>query len=82
MTQPEGMLEEYLAWARPWGFEARDVVASTKVWHGDDDEFVPVAWSRRIVDEVEDAELNVVPGQGHFVAYSRWDEVLTPFASS
>ncbi len=82
MTQPEGMLEEYLAWARPWGFEARDVVASTKVWHGDDDELVPVAWSRRIVDEVEDAELNVVPGQGHFVAYSRWDEVLTPFASS
>ena len=80
MNQPEGMLEEYLAWARPWGFDAGDVVASTKVWHGEDDEFVPVTWSRRMADEIAEAELHLVPGQGHFVAYSRWDEVLAPFA--
>lgn len=81
MTQPEGMREEYLAWARPWGFGARDVVAPTSLWHGVDDDLVPVAWSRRMADEVADVALNVVPGQGHFVAYSRWDEVLALFAS-
>jgi pimeloyl-ACP methyl ester carboxylesterase len=82
MTQPEGMIEEYLAWARPWGFEAGDVVAYTRIWHGDHDELVPVAWSRMMADEIAGAELNLVPGQGHFVAYSRWDEVLAPFVSS
>jgi pimeloyl-ACP methyl ester carboxylesterase len=81
MTQPEGMIEEYLAWARPWGFEPRDVVASTKVWHGDDDELVPVTWSREMAAEIAEAELSLVPGQGHFVAYSRWDEVLAPFVA-
>jgi pimeloyl-ACP methyl ester carboxylesterase len=71
-----GMVEEFLAWARPWGFAAADIAGPVTIWQGDDDRLVPPAWGRELARTIPDARLELVPGAGHFLGYTRTREVL------
>ena len=81
MLHPRGMVEEYLAWARPWGFSPSDVAVPTHVWQGTADRLVDVALGRRLAALVPEAHLHEVPDAGHLLAYARWGEVLRPFST-
>ena len=80
LAQPTGMAQEYRAWARPWGFGLSDVRCPVTVWQGDSDALVPAQWARSLTADIPGAHLHSVAGEGHFLAYRRWDEVLAPFA--
>ncbi len=80
LAQPTGMAEEYRAWARPWGFGLSDVRCPVTVWQGDSDALVPAQWARSLTADIPGAHLHSVAGEGHFLAYRRWDDVLAPFA--
>jgi pimeloyl-ACP methyl ester carboxylesterase len=80
-----GMVEEYLAWARPWGFDAADIRVPTTIWQGAADELVPRHWAEALVprhwaealaDHIPGARLSMHDGEGHFVAFSHQAEVL------
>ncbi|MFF6772869.1 alpha/beta fold hydrolase [Streptomyces sp. NPDC012637] len=77
MRQPRGMVEEYRAWARPWGFRPEDVEAPVDLWFGAEDRLVPPTWHARLARRLPHAELHVMDGSGHLVAYDRWREVLS-----
>ena len=80
MAHPRGMVEEYRAMVRPWGFTPAQVAVPVDLWQGDRDQLVPERWAHRLAGELPDATLHLVGGAGHFLAYDRWAEVLGPFA--
>jgi pimeloyl-ACP methyl ester carboxylesterase len=61
------VVDEYAIEARPWGFEPEEIRVPVRIWHGDEDEIVPLAHSRYIAGRVPGARLEVVGGAGHFL---------------
>jgi pimeloyl-ACP methyl ester carboxylesterase len=81
-AQRAGIVEEYLAWARPWGFALADVTTRVEVWQGDDDHLVPPAWAQRLAEGLPDAGLHVVEGGGHFLLLEHGEEILAGLLAS
>lgn len=72
----DGMVEEYRAWVRPWGFAPGDIDGPVRFWHGDADELVPPAWSAILAGEVPHGRLERVAGAGHFLGYTHTEQIL------
>jgi pimeloyl-ACP methyl ester carboxylesterase len=72
----DGMVEEYRAWARPWGFAPEDVQTPTVVWQGDADTLVPPRWAGILAGRIPNAQLKLRPGEGHFLSLRHQDEIL------
>jgi pimeloyl-ACP methyl ester carboxylesterase len=71
-----GMVEEYRAWVRPWGFAPADIPGPVTFWHGDADDLVPPAWSAALAAAVPHGRLERVPGAGHFLGYTHTADIL------
>lgn len=69
-------VQEYRLWEEPWGFSPADVRGPVRVWQGDDDHLVPMAWAERLEAQLPDAALVRCPGEGHFLAHDRWPEII------
>lgn len=80
LRQPRGMVEEYRAWMRPWGFEPSEVGCPTTIWQGTGDTLVPLEWGRLLTASIGHATLRLLRDEGHFLAFPRWTEVLRPFS--
>jgi pimeloyl-ACP methyl ester carboxylesterase len=79
--QPRGGVDEYLAMRAPWGFVPGDIAVPVRVFHGDADSLVPVAWSKVLADQIPGAVLTIYPDEGHFIALTRSGEILTYLAT-
>lgn len=77
LRRPGGAVDDYQAYERPWGFEYESITVPVHLWQGQDDTFVPVAWSEEAARRIPGATLTVVPGCGHFVAYDHWEEIFS-----
>jgi pimeloyl-ACP methyl ester carboxylesterase len=77
-----GMVEEYRAWSRPWGFAPEEVACPTVVWQGGDDHLIPARWGAELVRRIPDARLAALPGSGHFLIYAHAREVLASTAGA
>ena len=80
LSSTHGMVEEYLAWARPWGFEVADINLPTTIWQGAADELVPSHWGDALAKQISHAQLSMCEGEGHFVGYSHRAEILGALA--
>jgi pimeloyl-ACP methyl ester carboxylesterase len=76
LAHGDGMVEEYLAWVRPWGFAPEDVTGAVEIWQGDEDELVPPAWGTELAGRLPRGQLHWVEGAGHFLGYTRTNDVL------
>jgi pimeloyl-ACP methyl ester carboxylesterase len=76
LAHGEGMVEEYRAWVRPWGFSPDDVVGEVTIWQGDADELVPPKWAEELARQIPNAHLELLEGEGHFLGYRHQDDVL------
>ncbi len=76
-----GAVDEYRCMSVAWGFEPEQISVPTSIWQGDADTLVPAAWGQRLADAIEGAELHLVPGAGHYLAYDHWDELFDDLAS-
>jgi pimeloyl-ACP methyl ester carboxylesterase len=77
LKSPDGMVEEYRAWALPWGFTPDQIRGSVFLWQGDADTLVPHAWAQEFAKSIPDARLRLLPGEGHFLAYKHYQEILS-----
>ncbi len=60
-----GLVDDDLAYVRPWGFTVDQVEAPVLLVHGDADRIIPVGHSRWLAGHLPEAELRVRPGDGH-----------------
>ena len=81
LAHGEGMVEEYRAWVRPWGFTPEDVQGHVTIFQGDADDLVPPEWGTELAQRIPDAQLEVLPGEGHFLGYRHQERVLRALVS-
>jgi pimeloyl-ACP methyl ester carboxylesterase len=81
MRRPYGVVDDYVAYARPWGFRPEDVEVPVRLWQGGADTFIPPACSREAAQRVPHASLTEVEGAGHLVAWDHWEAILSELAS-
>jgi pimeloyl-ACP methyl ester carboxylesterase len=75
MRQLAGIVEEYRAWARPWGFAPEDLEVPVDVWAGTHDQLVNSSWPHRLAARIPNATLNIRDG-GHFLAHRYYREIF------
>jgi pimeloyl-ACP methyl ester carboxylesterase len=77
---PAAFATELALGARPWGFRIEDIRVAVQLWHGELDVSTPLAMGRHLAAAIPGCRARFVPGEGHFVAYSRWREILAALA--
>jgi len=75
LRQPAGAVEEYRAWARPWGFTLGDLDVPVDVWTGTQDQLVNPSWPQRLTSQIPNATLSIRDG-GHFMAHRHYREIF------
>jgi pimeloyl-ACP methyl ester carboxylesterase len=81
LHRPEGVVEDYRAWMRPWGFTPEDLDAPVEIWTGTDDGLVDHAWPHELARRIPGATLNVRSG-GHFMAHLHYREIFEALRAS
>ena len=71
-----GVVADYQALAKPWGFDVGPTPVPVSVWHGDADTMVPLAHSRALVDRMPSASMTVWQGEGHLGTISHIGEIF------
>jgi pimeloyl-ACP methyl ester carboxylesterase len=62
--------------ARPWHLPLASIRAPVALWHGAADWLVPASASRHLAAAVPGARAHELPGEGHFMVFDRWAEIL------
>lgn len=62
--------------ASGWGFDLGAVRSPVKLWHGTEDRAIPAGAAQAIAARVRGAKLSLLPGEGHFLVFERWPEIL------
>ena len=75
-----GMYDEALVLARPWGFALSEIRVPVHVWHGVQDETVPLAMAEYLARAIPEAHANILREEGHHLLYRRWPEILAALA--
>ncbi|HEV7420706.1 MAG TPA: alpha/beta hydrolase [Mycobacterium sp.] len=81
LRRPAGVVEEYRAWMRPWGFAPADLRIPVDVWAGTDDELVDPSWPAELARQIPDATLYLRSG-GHFMAHLHYREIFETLVHS
>jgi pimeloyl-ACP methyl ester carboxylesterase len=71
-----GVADEALCLARPFGFPIGGVTVPVRIWHGAQDQVVPVGMGRYLARHISDAVATFFPNEGHHFVYERWREIL------
>lgn len=71
-----GMIEDYLTYARGWGFEPGELDAEIHVWHGGLDPLVPVEHALQLAVALPRCRVFVDPDEGHHFFRRRLEEIL------
>lgn len=72
--------EDLALLSAPWDVDPRAVAAPVELWHGEDDATVPLAHAERLAALLGDAALRRLPGEGHYLAFARGDELVAALA--
>ena len=77
---PQGVVDDYLLWAAPWGFALEQVRVPVHVWQGDDDLMVPMHHAEDMAARLPNATLHRLPGVGHVSIQLHIGEILDALA--
>jgi pimeloyl-ACP methyl ester carboxylesterase len=67
---------------RPWGFDLRDIATVVHIWHGDADRNVVVGSGRYQAAVIPSAVMHEMPGEGHWLHVTHFEEILTLVTSA
>jgi pimeloyl-ACP methyl ester carboxylesterase len=73
---PDGMIEDNLQIARPWGFDLADIVVPVSVWQGAHDKMVPFEHGRWLAEAIPGARAHLYDDEGHISLGARMDDIL------
>lgn len=73
---PYGLVEDWGLMATPSGLKYTAVECPVRLWHGDSDGTVPVHHAEYVASLLPKANLEVLPGVGHFHTPPRWRDFI------
>lgn len=73
---PSGYVADLELLARPWAFSLADIRVPVELWHGDEDEVIPLRHGRYLAGHIAHATLHECPGEGHLVLWNHLDDIL------
>lgn len=68
--------------ARPWPFRLEEVDVPVRLWHGDADRTVPVHHGRRVAARLPNCHASFPSGEGHYLLFTRWREIMSTLVAS
>lgn len=68
---PDGFIDDSLSDIKPWGFELSSIKVPVQLWHGTDDQLVPLSHARWLADHLPGADIHLEPGEGHISLFVR-----------
>lgn len=71
----DAFAQDLAAIAAPWGFTPGPACGPVAFWHGDADRMVPPSASRALAAAMGSI-VREPPGEGHFMVFDRWGEIL------
>lgn len=71
-----GVVADYAAIARPWGFDVKSIDGSLALFHGDADTMVPLRHREELTKRVPRARLTVWPGEGRLGTITHVEDIL------
>lgn len=73
----DGMVDDDLAFASPWGFDLAAIAVPVAIWQGSDDLMVPAAHGPWLVERIPGARAHLLEGEGHLsIGIGRREEIL------
>jgi len=72
-----GVYDEALCLARPFGFPIEGVTVPVRIWHGAQDQVVPVGMGKYLARNLTSAIATFFPREGHHFVYERWREIIS-----
>lgn len=71
-----GVVDDYAALGRPWGFPVEKIAVPVHCWHAPTDPIVPISHSDELVRRITGAELSRWDDEGHLAIVDHVGEVL------
>jgi pimeloyl-ACP methyl ester carboxylesterase len=72
-----GHYHEIRLFARPWGFQTRDIQALIRLWHGEEDKDILPITARRHAETFPNCVARFLPKEGHYSLYiNRINQIL------
>ena len=77
-----GANQDAALYAHPWGFRLQDITAEVHLWHGGQDDNVPVSVGHYVADAIPDCNARFYKKEGHLtLPHNRIREVLSTLVS-
>lgn len=75
---PEAGVNEYRIFSKKehWGFEPKDITVPVHIWQGEEDRNTYPIHAQALAKLIPHAELHLLPGIGHPVMATHFDEIL------
>ena len=64
-----------------WGFKLENIKVPINIWHGTSDYHVPSKLGQRYSEHINNTNLFIKEGQGHYMFYNHWSEILDELLS-
>jgi pimeloyl-ACP methyl ester carboxylesterase len=77
-----GVVDDYAALGRPWGFPVEEISIPIHCWHATTDPIVPLRHSDELVRRIPGARLSRWVGEGHLAIVGHVGEVLDALAET
>lgn len=77
----QGYAWEVQILVQPWGFRLEDIEIEIHLWHGEEDTSTPPAMARHMAGKFPNCQATFLPGEGHFLLFAHWEEILTTLLS-
>lgn len=71
-----GVIEDYAAVGKAWGFLPSGIHSRTLIWHGEQDDLCPMSVAKIMAESMPHAEFKLVPAAGHFLLHRNIETIF------
>lgn len=71
-----GVASDFVLASGNWGFPLDSIKAEVHLWSGGAIKNTPVAMTNYLSSQLPNGRTFMLPGEGHFVLYLHWEEIL------
>ncbi len=78
----KGLMDDGLAFMKPWGFDPSTIKVPTQIWHGKHDLFVPLPHGKWLAEKIKGSEAHFFDDEGHLSLFLKKGNEVQKWLSS